>query len=308
MKDTRSLLLALLAVGLVATWVYHIYDKASYGRRYSVQEAAIDSAAIASEVRDSLEKEYSKAIINFDAQLDSTITTVDSLQTQLTQKIDEINRLKGEIRHILKSPATTSSQLREARTKMAELEERIDELRNDNSSMEAEKLSLNSRLDQMTGEVSSLEKNMRRLDEENRLLKEKIRQASVFVASALHLAAIEAKGEKERETTQVKKADKFVTSFILQNNFDSFLSADVYVVVVEPDGTVLQNSAWESGTFNTRKGERKNYTRHIKFDYEKGEQKQLIFSLNTDRFQKGRYTLQVWQDGGLIGESYKTLN
>ncbi|MBL7740136.1 MAG: hypothetical protein JNK14_13040 [Chitinophagaceae bacterium] len=307
MKDIRSLLLVLLSVGFVATWVYHIYDKTTYVRSAGSSSQA-DSTAIANRVRDSLEKAYSATISSLDVKLDSSRNTSDSLQAQLTYRVGEINRLKNEISSILKSPAAGATQLREAKKKMTELEEKIDELRSDNSSMEAEKISLTSQLEKMTGEAVSLEQNIRKLDDENKQLKEKIKEASVFMASALHFTAIDFRNDKEVETAQSKKADKFIASFIVQNNLNQYMNAEVVVVVTEPDGKILQNSAWDSGIFDTRSGVKKNFTRKIRFDYEKGEQKQLIFSLDTDAFQKGKYVFQVWHQGMLIGETYKLMH
>jgi hypothetical protein len=128
------------------------------------------------------------------------------------------------------------------------------------------------------------------------------------MTSGLHLAAIDIKNdEKEQETVQTKKADKFVASFVLQNNMQQQMNAEVFVIVTQPDGKVLQNSAWESGFFDSNGQGKKSYTRKVKFDYDKGEQKRLIFSLETDNFLPGRYTMQVWHHGLLIGETYKTL-
>ena len=307
MKDIRSLLLVLLSVGLVATWVYHFYDKAGYSQRVAATPA-IDSTAIAENIRDSLQKVYTATINDRDFKLDSSRNTSDSLRMLLTSRISEINKLKGEISSILKNPNSTSSQLKEARKKMTELEEKVEQLRGQNSSMEAEKETLNARLDQLNGDVANLEQGIRRLDEENRVLTEKIKLASVFMASTLHFTAIDVRDTKEQETAQSKKADKFVASFILQNNLNQYLNAEVFVVVTEPDGHVLQSSTWDSGTFDTKTEGRKNFTRRIKFDYEKGEQKRLIFSLESDSFKKGTYKLQVWHLGILIGESTKTLH
>jgi len=307
MKDIRSLLLVLLSVGLVATWVYHFYDKAGYSQRVAATPA-IDSTAIAENIRDSLQKVYTATINDRDFKLDSSRNTSDSLRMLLTSRISEINKLKGEISSILKNPNSTSSQLKEARKKMTELEEKVEQLRGQNSSMEAEKETLNARLDQLNGDVANLEQGIRRLDEENRVLTEKIKLASVFMASTLHFTAIDVRDTKEQETAQSKKADKFVASFILQNNLNQYLNAEVFVVVTEPDGHVLQSSTWDSGTFDTKTEGRKNFTRRIKFDYEKGEQKRLIFSLESDSFKKGTYKLQGWHLGILIGESTKTLH
>lgn len=307
MKDIRSLLLVLLSVGLVTTWLYHFYDKSNYSHRVS-GSTVIDSMAIADNIRDSLQKAYTATINDRDFKLDSSRNASDSLRILLTSRVREINKLKGEISSILKNPNSTSSQLKEARKKMTELEEKVEQLRNQNSSMETEKQTLVAKLDQVSSEVTSLEQNIRKLDEENKDLKEKIIQASVFMASALHFTAIDERDTKEQETAQSKKADKFVASFILQNNLNQYLNAEVFVVVTEPDGRVLQSSTWDSGTFDSKTEGKKSFTRRIKFDYEKGEQKRLIFSLDADSFQKGAYTLQVWHQGILIGETTRTLH
>jgi myosin heavy subunit len=307
MKDIRSLLLVLLSFGLVATWVYHFYDKSSYSRQ-KTEVATRDSSAIANEVRDSLQKIYSATISSMDLRLDSSRSTSDSLHTKLVTKVNEVNRLKTEISTILKNPKSNNAELAMARQKMNELEEIVKELRNEKSDMELEKKELTNRLDQMTGEVSNLQQNIRRLDEENKSLTEKIKLASVFVASSLHFAAINVMTDKEQETSLARKADKFVASFVLQNNFNEYMSAEIMIVITQPDGNVLQSSTWDSGSFDTKTEGKKNYTRKMRFDYSKGEQKALIFTLEVAKFQKGTYTLQVWHNGILVGEINKTLS
>ncbi|MBC7947308.1 MAG: hypothetical protein H7Y42_05475 [Chitinophagaceae bacterium] len=306
MKDTRSLLLALLSVGLVLTWVYHFYDKANYSMVKS-QRVDVDTVSIAERVRDSLNRQYVAAFDEFDTRLDSSRSASDSLRLILAGRMSEINRLKNEISSILKNPKSTSAELAEARRKMVELEGRVQQMRDQNANMEVEKQGLVTKLEQVTGDAAGMEKNMRRLDDENKDLREKIRQASVFMSSALHLAAIDVREDKEQETVQSKKADKFVVSFVVQNNVNPQMNAEVFVVVKEPDGGILQNSAWDSGSFETKGEGKQSYTRKVRFDYEKGEQKRLIFSLDTDEFQKGQYKMQVWHQGHLVGEADKTL-
>ena len=314
MRDIRSLLLVLLSAGLVATWVYHFYDKSNYSLTKSESNKK-DSIEVANEVRDSLQKEYSATISNLDLRLDSSKSTSDSLNTELTikqaqlaSKVYEVNKLKTEISGILKNPRSTNTELTIARQKMNELADIVKELRNEKTSLESEKKDLSARLDQMTGEVSSLQQNIRRLDDENKSLTEKIKLASTFVSSALHFTAINVMSDKEQETSLARKADKFVASFVLQNNFNEFMNAEVMIVITEPDGSVLQSSTWDSGSFETKTEGKKNYTRKVRFDYTKGEQKALIFTLDVAPFQKGTYTLQIWHNGILVGTINKTLS
>ncbi|MDP4262100.1 MAG: hypothetical protein Q8941_06170 [Bacteroidota bacterium] len=310
----RSLLLVLFSFGLVATWVYHFYDKAHYSDK-TAGVTLKNPAAIQHEVlRDSLQKAYSK-IDTLDFKLDSASTLAntkndisDSLEAELVLKVNEINRLKAEISSILKNPNSTNSELSQARQKISEMEDIIKGLRNEKSNLEADKQLLNARLDQLSGEVTDLQQNIRRLDNENKSLAEKIKSASVFTASALHFTTMDVKETKEQETTQAKKANRFIASFILQNNFNEYLNAEIIIVIIEPGGRILQSSVWDSGTFDTKTEGKKNFTRKIKFDYIKGEQKALIFSLDVDdALKKGTYSLQIWHDGQKIGETTRTL-
>ena len=71
MRDIKPLLLVLLSIGLVSTWVYHIYDKANNRSERSDVHAA-DSAMVAGAIKDSLNSLYSAALRDLDTRLDST--------------------------------------------------------------------------------------------------------------------------------------------------------------------------------------------------------------------------------------------
>ncbi|MBL0334256.1 MAG: hypothetical protein IPP73_02690 [Chitinophagaceae bacterium] len=45
----------------------------------------------------------------------------------------------------------------------------------------------------------------------------------------------------------------------------------------------------------------------LRFDYQKGENKHLMFNLNAEEVQRGNYTLQLYQNGYLIGQAVKVL-
>ncbi len=298
----------MLSLGLVGTWVYHLYDKTQYSQRRT--EIFIkDSIAVAEGVRDSLQKIYTATINDLDIRLDSTRLTADSIKTQLNVKLGEIYKLKGEIDGILKNRGATKADLQLARSKINELQGLVDDLRNQKNTMEEEKQRLNGVLAQLAGDFEGLQQTMKKLDAENNLLKEKVNQASVFVASELKLVPVTVKNDKELETEQAKKATKFVISFAVQNNINEYSNADVYVVITQPDGQIVKNDdVWESTTTSTANGNKISYTRKVRFDYEKGETKRLLFSVNADEYLKGNYTVQLYHNGYAIGKTSKTLN
>jgi predicted nuclease with TOPRIM domain len=308
MKDTKSLLLAMLSVGLTGTWVYHLYDKTQYSKKRN--EVFIkDSTAVAQGVQDSLHKIYSKTITDLDVQLDSTRTTAGQLKGELGNKLLEIYKLRVQISSILKLKNISKEDLLLARKKTTELQQLVQELESKNFSIEEEKQQITASLDKVNLQVKSLEDNMQELSKENKVLSEKVSLASTFIASELIFSPITLKKDKELETSSAAKANKIVISFAVSNNISDYENAEVYVAVIQPDGNVMMIDAWESSSMIDTKNEgKKKYTRKIKFEYQKGETKRLTFSLNPDGYQKGTYSVQLYHNGYLIGKTSKTLN
>lgn len=307
MSDTKSILLVLLSFGLIGTWIYHLYDKT----KYSKQKTAIfikDSIAVAEGVQDSLHKLYSNTIHNLDAQLDSTKTNAGQLKGELTNKLSEVYRLKTEISTILKKNDVRKEDIELARKKAGELQRLVQELNSKNNTIEEEKQQISALLDNVNIQMKSMEGNVQVLTKENKELNEKIVLASTFNASDITLTPVTLRNDKERETSSANKVSKLVVSFSVQNNISDEPVSDVYVVITQPDGKVLKTDVWDAFSIDTRRDGKKSYTRKVRFDYEKGENKKLIFSLNADDYMKGNYKLQVYHNGYMIGQTNKSLN
>ena len=302
MRDTKSLLLALLAAGLIVTWVYHIYDKSQYSN-LTKEVFVKDSTAVAEAVTDSLRKYYSRTLDQLSLEKTQIDSSNNSLKSELRTKITEINKLRGEIGTILKRKDLTKDDLEAAKTMIDDLQQKIDDLKTENSSLTDEKAKLSNVLAQLNGEMNSVQENLQRVSAENKELARKINDASVFIASEIKFSAVAVKDQKEIETTQLKKADKFVTSFTVQNNILDMDNAEVVVVITDPAGKPLNTEVWDTGNFETKTDGKKIYTRKVKFEYNKGEAKHLIFSLEPNNFEKGTYKLSLYHNGVRIGET-----
>ncbi|HEX4876566.1 MAG TPA: hypothetical protein VFV31_07835 [Chitinophagaceae bacterium] len=307
MKDTKSLLLVMLSVGLTGTWVYHLYDKTIYSKLR--KEVYIkDSVAVAQGVQDSLHKIYSKTIDDLDARLDSTSNTAGYLKEELTVKLSEINRLRNEIAGILKKNDTKKEDLALARRKTAELQLLVQELESKNTTVEEEKMQIAATLNQVNDQVKKLEGNVETLAKENRTLTEKMNLAAAFVVTELNLVPVTWKKDKETETNLSAKTNKLIVSFGVRNNIKDYSNAELYVVVTQPDGNVMIIDAWESAsTLPTVNEGQIKYTRKIIFEYQHGETKKLSFSLSPDEYQKGNYKVALYHNGYQIGQTSKTL-
>ena len=297
----------MLSVGLVSTWVYHIFDKT----RYSKQRKEIyikDSIAVAQGVQDSLQRIFSLTINDLGTQLDSTKNTAGLLKSELSTKLAEIYRLRTEIAAILKRNDIKKTDIDQARKKTIELQMLVSDLQNRNLTIEEEKQQISGMLDKVNVQVRTLESSNQQLDQENKVLTEKVNQAEAFYATEVKLSPVTVKNNKEQETSLVSKTTKLVISFAVQNNIANYENTDVYVVITQPDGKLLTNDVWESAsTIDTKTEGKKRYTRKIKFEYQKGETKRLNFSINADEYQAGAYILQLYHNGYMIGQSTKVL-
>lgn len=303
MKDNKTLLLALLSAGLIITWIYHLYDKSQYSN-HTRQVFVKDSIAVAQAVSDSLRNYYTRTLNVLGEEKLQIDSANNTLKGELGQKVGEINRLRKEISDILKRKDLNQSDLDEAKTKIDDLQQKIEDLKTENTSLADERKKLNGILAQLSGEMNSLQQNMQKVSAENADLIQKINDASVFIASEIKFAAVDIRqDQKEIETTQQKRANKFVTSFNVQNNIADFPSAELVIIVSDPSGKPINNEVWDVGSFDTRTEGRKVYTRKMRFEYNKGESKHLIFTLEPHTFEKGIYKFSLYHNGIRIGES-----
>ncbi len=302
MKDNRTLLLGLLTLGLVGTWAYHFYDKSQYVK-ISRKNLIADSIAVAVAMRDSLQDLYMTTVNKMDSPSGNS-DSIAALKGELGERMREINLLKNNIGTILRKKLITASDLREARSMVKELQQKLATVQNENSSLTKEKDKLNSIFEMLNKEMTIMQKNMQRVSNENKDITQKLTTASTFVASELRLAAMNLRSEeKDIETHSLKKADKFVVSFVVQNYITDVPGAELIIAIREPSGMIMIGEGWNAGTFDTKTEGRKEYTRKVRFEYIKGEQKRLIFSIQTEKFQKGIYKMYVYHNGNKIGET-----
>lgn len=305
MKDNKSLLLVLLSFGLVGTWIYHLYDKNKVGGQLSAKHVNIDTQAIIKPYLDSMQA----VLMNSSLASSMNTPSVDSLQGQLSGKLQEIQRLKSQIQAILKKQNISSTDLQSARDMIRELRFRVEDMQVQNTDLEKERGRLSDVMAQLNTQVDSLQNGIRKLDEENKKLTRQVVDASLFVASSTSLKAMNLRsGNKEVPTASSKKAKKLVVSFDVQNNAMNFPNAELVIVVKDPKGKTITEDIWGSGSFDTRTEGRISFTRKVRFDYTKGEPHNILFSLSPDEFLSGTYQLLVFQNGVRIGKTTLGLN
>lgn len=290
-----SLCLLLLAFIILFAWGFMYYRNAAEVVKNQPTIIVKDSSSIAAGIRDSLQKIYASTWQQINRQLDAATTDADSIQGNMDMKYQEFSKIRSEIARILDANKTPS-QMDAARLKLAELQVRLEDWRKKYNDVAAE----NQRLSALLRQLASTPVNEKRPVISNA-------PAPVIPVSnnaanlpAMQVQAWQLKAEEDDDRVRLRG------SLEVTNN-DNVSSVEMFVVILQPDGKLLKQSGWDSGSFQTREGT-KIYSCKLRFDCAKGENKSLNFSVPSGSLQKGMYSIQVYHKGVMVARGNKSLS
>lgn len=300
-NGNKNLVIGLLAVGLLGTWGYFLYDKNNTGNK--VEIAQTQSEGYMSQ-RDSLKLMYDDA----EARLDSITGANNNLQGEKSALQKEIDSKKAEISSILSKKNASDAELKRARTLIAELNGQIGRLEAEVTRLTGENQELSANNTQLTSEKQVLEQNLQTTVTEKDALATTVDVGSTFSASNIAITPInEKRNGKEKTTSTAKRVDKLTVSFTIENRIATSGPTDLYVVVTDPKGQVVTNSALGSGSVTTRMDGDRQFTTKVPVEYEQGTRKPVSFPIRQDDFLRGDYKIEVYHNGFKIGEGIRTL-
>ena len=279
---------------------YNIYFKSEEVKQISKNS----TNELALPFRDSIEKMYSNTVSDIKNNLHLSNKAED--EEEVKTKMIELDTLKEEIKALL-SNKNNNSDLMLAKVKIEELQQKVYFLQSKFSNVETENKRLQKLINQLISSKSaSTVTALSYVSSENmKPAPDQTKNGITSLAARLHLFAVVNNNSKEQETTTADDAEKMVGTFVVKN-LPAKGNGELLIVVLQPDGKVVKNSVWESGTFETVEG-KKIYSRKI-FTETASEEKQLNFSLTPERFLKGDYTMQIWYNGNMIAKMVKTLS
>ncbi len=298
-----SFLLLLTSFLILCTWVYNYYwdNKSKNAQLVKTAPQRLEVT------RDSLLKIYTATIQSLESQLGNTYVKSDSIESGLSIKLDEYYKLKDELNILLKSPAA-NDDFKVAKQKINELQQKMVELRSTSIGIERENARLHKIIESLNkGQVAenpAAENNNGTNASYVSRTVETNAPAIPFTSSELNLTAVKDEEADEEDIFSTQK--KIVGSFALKNSIN-FDNSEVIIVVTQPNGQVLQKSSWESGSFQSPDG-KKIYSLKMSFGYTRGEAKKISFLIQTDKFTRGNYTMQIYNHGKVIGKITRLLS
>jgi hypothetical protein len=301
-KDYRGLIIGLLAVGLLGTWGYLLWNNNRHEQVIATNQQQI---AKVSDEKGDLQKNFDATLV----RLDSITGNNNELQSKLSARTGEIAKLKTDIRSILNKKNATAAELQHAKDLIGQLNQKLSNLEEEVAKLTQENQTLNTEKTVLTHEKEQLTTDLQTTSTAKQELEKKVDVASTLNASNIAITPInERKNGKEKVTATAKRVDKLLISFDVDNRIAQSGQTDVFVCITSPDGKSVSVPALGSGTFTTREEGDKVYTAKVPVDIEAGKRKPVQFpwKQNSD-FQRGAYKIEIYHNGFKIGEGTREL-
>ncbi|MEO8412380.1 MAG: hypothetical protein ABI472_01920 [Ginsengibacter sp.] len=302
-NNNRNILTGILIVALLATWGYIIYDK----NKTKQEKQDLTTQIVNSDSsKNELQRELNDAALRLDALKTSNVKADSLLKT----KDKDIQDLRARVQTIINNKNATTAQLAEAKRLIAELKGNIETYTAQIEELKTQNTQLTQEKQEVTQQRDVAYKNV---DSAKQVIKEK--ENVIDVGSTLHASNFSIVGLKEKNsgkekiTTTAKRVDKLRISFdIDENRITESGSKDIYVCITSPDGKPVTVDALGSGSFVTRDGVQRPFTKKIEINYVQGEKQPVTveWTQNSD-FQTGNYKIEIYNNGFKIGEGIRSF-
>jgi hypothetical protein len=299
----RNILTAILVIALLGTWGYIIFDK----NKTRQEKQDLTSQIVNSDsAKNELQRELDDAALRLDALKTSNVKADSLLKT----KDKDIDALKARVQSIINNRNATRAELAEAKRLIAQLKGNIETYTAQIDSLQTANSQLTETNRVVTQQRDVVQKSF---DSASQVIQHKdtvIDIGSTLDASNFSIEGIKEKHSgKEKVTSTAKRVDKLSISFTLgANRITPSGPKDIYVCITDPTGKPVQVDALGSGTFTTRDGEQKPFTKKITVNYVQGQKQpvKVEWSQNS-KFTTGGYKVEIYNNGFKIGEGVVTL-
>jgi len=245
----------------------------------------------------------------------------EDLYSKLSDKEDELEQLYNKIKRLINQAERDQSKNREISKKLEKLTKElnnmrqyvdkqtkdIQELRKENIRLKKEKENLEEQVEASTEENEALKENTENLSKANEQLAEKVDEASVLRVTNIQPKSYRVRNNgKYREVKFAKRTEILKSCFsIVPNKVVEPGVNRFYLRIIDPAGFTMQDRARGSGRLTNDANKRVDYTVSKTFDYDPGTGSLCIewSSYPTTPFSKGKYTVELYNKGRMVGRS-----
>lgn len=285
---TNNLSKILLFVVLIETAlvIWLVYDRSMQSKdnkqlTENLMEVSDEKDAVKMELQNMLD------------QYESLKTNNKSLNEKLEKEQEKIKGLMEKLDKVKRSDLWKIKELEKEtetlRGIMRSYIKQIDSLNTKNKILTSENKEIKEKF-----ELEKEEKNM--LLEEKDSLTKKVKLAETLETSGVSLLALNKRG---KETTKIKKLEKFKTCFTIEDNLLTKKGVKtVYLRLAGPDNMILRNE--ESGFF-MYEGKEIAYSSKKEINYNGKDTEVCMYWINNMEQPEGDYSMDIFIDGKNIG-------
>src|ERR1035437_5149688 len=246
--------------------------------------------------------ELSKKKAELQAQLDSLVSMNNQLSSKLKISDDEIAALQTKINNLQYSGGgnygASKAELDKLKAEIKAKMEQMAALQKENEGLKSDKDALNSSLNDEKSKEQQLAT-------EKDILANKVALGSVMTADNFKITGAKfSKSGKESATASAKSTQKLKICFtISQNLVVDKGTKTVYIRVLGPDKKCISSG---SQTFKTN-GQDTPYSVSQDINHNNQKLDQCIYWAKGSAYTKGKYIVEVYLEGNLIGTSCTML-
>jgi cell division protein ZapB len=247
-----------------------------------------------------------------EAELASTLQQLNTIKTELDQKIVEIQKLGGDVSELQKAKLEIEAELKKSRRAngqvIKELKDRVegyeellelkDEELNKLKSVNKELLSENTTL---KTEKNQLGDSISRLAQTKEELASKVTIASQLKAENVSIKAVNDKGKERESPFKNRQLEKLKVDFNLaENNVAPIEGKKIMIRIIDQNNQVLFDVSRGSGTF-IYNGKEEFYTASQEILFDNTKQKLSYLYEKGSEYASGSYTLEIYCEDYKIG-------
>ncbi len=244
--------------------------------------------------------------------LASTMQKLTDIQTELNQKITEIEKLGGDVKELQKAKAEVELELKRNNKRSAkalqELKDRVEgyqellklkdeeleKLKHVNTQLFTENKTLKTKQNKLSDSIVTLAKNK---DE----LATKVAIASQLKAENISVKAVNSKGKERESPFKNRQLQKLKVDFNLaENKVAPIEGKKILIRIIDENGQVIFDVAKGSGTFISN-GKEEFYTAAQEILFDNTKQKLTYLYEKGSEYAAGKYAVEIYSNDYKIG-------
>ncbi len=309
-KKTIVIVLSILLLLLLLGNVYQFLFNQNNSDKENKELTQLKNEKLSIEEEYNLSKEkllnLSQELENLENKLGISNDTIGFLKA----KIAKISRVLDKDRITTKERNSANQIISDLNAKIKDLSDQVDDLKKQNADLTLKNQQLTEQNQELTNNlnlaIAEKQKNTEPKESETKNQDDKNENVNNPDASLslsnFNIKALSKTKDIASQTLKAKHAKYLNIDFVADPN-KSLKSGNksLYIIVVNPEGNTITPNDIE--TFTTKNGEELIYSQKLEFDYQKDQPNPIKIEVALEHGKKGIYTIQVYFNGDMVGNS-----